>query len=373
MNWISKQLLVFSFIHLTNSDIVNNGYLVFCPCMGRFGNQVDQFLGALAFAKGLQRTLVLPPWIMYQSFSGKIDLIQWEKVFNITVLNKYHTALSMDEFIVKKADQVWPKGDRTVFCYSARNGLVENSCNAKDGSPFGPFWNHFHVDFDKSIMFSPLNFQTNDNNLLKWRKTYPPSIYPVIAFTGAPASFPVQESHVDLQKYMAWNDDWVKRSENWVNKNLPKGTWLGIHLRNGEDWTRACEHTKSTKNLFSSPQCLGYRNEFGTLSSSICNPSKELILQTVSHFIKETSAVSVFVASDNDHMISFFKKSIKNVSFHKLKEDDLLLDLAILSQSSHFIGNCVSSFSAFIKRYRDVHSLPSSFWDFSFKPHHVEL
>ncbi|CAG0894502.1 unnamed protein product [Cyprideis torosa] len=102
--------------------------------------------------------------------------------------------------------------------------------------------------------------------------------------------------------------------------------------------------------LFSAAQCLGYSSQHGSLTAQMCHPSKEVIIQQVKKKIREIKAKTLFVASDNDFMVEDFAEILDKlqVKFVKGIPNEPELDLLILGQSNHFIGNCVSSFSAFV-------------------------
>lgn len=283
----------------------------------------------------------------------------------------------MEKFMKDLGEIIWPPNKRISFCYMARKGIggvgsEETGCNAKNGNPFGPFWDTFGIDFVNSEFYEPLHYDVHHRNMgIKWAEKYPGNKWPVIAFTGAPASFPVQEDNLKLHKHLVWNDNILNKARTFIKTNLPKGSFLGIHLRNGIDWVRACEHISTSPNLFSSAQCLGYQNEKGSATMEMCFPTKELIIRQIKRVIKnfketnpQNELKSIFVASDSNHMIGELNDGLRrlNVIAYKYDENNPLVDLAILGLSNHFIGNCISSFTAFVKRERDTKSFPSSFW-----------
>ncbi|CAH0547243.1 unnamed protein product [Brassicogethes aeneus] len=369
-------LLIFFFIKLCSTvDFDPLGYILYCPCMGRFGNQADHFLGALGFAQGLNKTLVLPPWVEYRYGEPKSIQVPFDKYFKVQPLREYHKVITMEEFMKDVAPYEWPAGNRTSFCYMKRG--TNNSCNAKNGNPFGPFWDTFNVDFSNSEFYSPLHYDVHNEHMAKqWKNRYPPQEWPVMAFTGAPASFPVQAENKNLHKYLQWSEHIENETDKFIKTHLPKGAFIGIHLRNGMDWVRACEHIPESPNLFSAAQCVGYRNERGKATTDMCLPSKEIIIRQIKRVIKsinnsvnnnnDRTIKSIFVASDSNHLLIELRDGLRRMGVKVLtnKNSTPHIDLAILGRSNHFIGNCISSFSAFVKRERDQKGFPSTFWAF---------
>ncbi|XP_059048871.1 GDP-fucose protein O-fucosyltransferase 1 [Achroia grisella] len=371
-----KSILFISLLILSRAVTLKydkNGYIAYCPCMGRFGNQADHFLGALAFSKGVNRTLILPPWIEYRFGESKSVQVPFDTYFRVDLLKQYHSVITMNYFMEHIASTLWPKDKRISFCYTKR-GQEGTSCNAKSGNPFGPFWDSFNIDFVGSEFYGPLNYDAHNVVMMeKWKLKYSSDTWPVLAFTGAPASFPVQKENLILQKYMTWNGDLVSRSKLFIKKYMSGGGFLGIHLRNGKDWVKACHHVQDSPTLFSAPQCVGYKNERGPLTLSMCFPEQADVIKQVKRALKKLEDIKyLFIASDSNHMVKEFNSAldgfaIKTITLHPSNPH---LDLAILGQANYFIGNCVSSFTAFVKRERDVQGLPSEFWSF---PHRKKM
>lgn len=366
LNAILLVCLVGTLSVASNLELDPNGYILYCPCMGRFGNQAEHFLGVLSFAHGLNKTLVLPPWVEYRPGQRNSVQIPFDTYFQVEPLQQYHRVMLMEDFMKDLAPTIWPPGNRTVFCYRSRHDS-ENTCNAKEGNPFGPFWDTFSIDFDDSAFYGPLHFNTHDKqNAKNWAERFPVDKFYVMAFSGAPASFPVREEDANLQKYLLWSENINNKADKFIQNNFGNDEFLGLHFRNGEDWKRACEHVIPSErhNMFASAQCLGYYLDHGQLTKELCYPPKESVLNQIKQEVKRRKVRAIFVATDSDDMKSDILKVTKKVKVVKYEPASPHVDLAILGKAHYHIGNCVSTFSAFAVRERRLNNKPVSFWAF---------
>lgn len=336
------------------------------------GNQAEHFLGAMSFAKSINRTLVIPPFRTYKNVPYK----EW---FKPEKLNAFHRSIPADDFMQQIAPKYWPLNERRGFCYGS------TECQMQFGNPANQFWKELGVDeFTNNI-----NFLIDFNEPSQWLKIFPAGEFPVIALRGAPASFPVKARDRDNQRYMVWSDDIIKQvneflTETFGNFNsqfiellekslyfhnfLDNEKFIGIHLRNGIDWENACgyiDKENDMANFMASPQCL--ENSDVKLNKNLCFPSTEIILNDLENIIVNElkgKVRNIYVATDKMPMIKEIKSRFSGIIDKVVHYDPWLpvLDLAILARSEYFIGNCVSSFTAFVKRERDVNKKESAFW-----------
>jgi len=57
---------------------------------------------------------------------------------------------------------------------------------------------------------------------------------------GAPASFPVQPEHRELQRHLVFSRRIEDEAQKYIDKHFARKKFVGIHLRNGDDWVSSC-------------------------------------------------------------------------------------------------------------------------------------
>ena len=130
-------------------EVDPNGYVFACMCMGRIGNQIAHFIGTLGAAKVANRTLVIPPLITRFTPRGP-EFVEFADYFDVEYLQaNFHRVINAETFMHAVAPTAWPRGQRRGYCL--RPNQDDSSCNMKNGSPFGPFWDRFGVEFDKEL------------------------------------------------------------------------------------------------------------------------------------------------------------------------------------------------------------------------------
>ena len=65
---------------------------------------------------------------------------------------------------------------------------------------------------------------------------YNPTSHPVLAFKGAPASFPLKREDRPLQQYIRWNERMNGLAEEYIKHTIGDSPYIGVHLRMEDDW-----------------------------------------------------------------------------------------------------------------------------------------
>jgi len=96
--------------------------------------------------------------------------VPFTEFFRLDAILVHHRALLLEDFIDQLAPTHWPPGNRTGYCYAPSSRITDREdCEMKHGNPFGPFWNEFSVEFDRSE-FTRMSYSINRENVLeKWR------------------------------------------------------------------------------------------------------------------------------------------------------------------------------------------------------------
>lgn len=108
--------------------------------------------------------------------------------------------------------------------------------------------------------------------------------------------------------------------------------------------------------LMASSQCVGESSQTA-VSMEMCMPSLEEIISKVDAAITRYSVDKLFIATDQstheESIRAHFRQRGQDISIAFIDPEIPQIDLILLGEARVFIGNCVSSFSSFVRRHRD--------------------
>ena len=270
----------------------SKGYILGCLCGGRFGNQFDSMLGFMEYAKQIDRTAVVGPWIEYnvKHETGQYPYFPaFSEFFDVERLGEYHRAIDMNDFLHFFADR-WKEAG--VVGYSA---LGES--NFAGGAPRGPFWEHIFKKggipgFDKYVTFTAHHHQD-----------VPPALaieHPILALDCVPGRYPAPRHLDSIAQHFVWGGIIAKMARGVVSKSIGSEKFVAVHFRN--EFGGGSGHCGG----FSSVQCVEANGGSDELPDASCSPSMEEAYAALNAQLTGVGAKqgaisgkrTVFVASD---------------------------------------------------------------------------
>ncbi len=150
-----------------------------------------------------------------------------------------------------------------------------------------------------------------------------------------------------------------------VVSHCPYSTW-SVHFLPNQ--SRTCELAKDYPHLLSSRQCT--REEEDSVTKEMCIHSEEEVISDIRsqiYLAEETDRElpkTIFVATDHVAMEEELQTAFPDIKIVTWGPDLDQMDLYILNQADHVILNCVSAYSAYVKRDRDVNEKSVAFFGY---------
>jgi peptide-O-fucosyltransferase len=362
-------------IHVVHADASDApGFVAYCPCSGRLGAQIDSLLSAIAFASAVNRTLLLPPFV-YAGPRGRTRALPFERILSVDALAAHHRVALLDDFVRSQAgladDQALYPADKRVWICPGRG---DRECPPLEGAPFAEFWALMNVTFARSVP-TPLSVDIafDSRAAAAWRAVFPPASHPVLAFRVAPGRYPAPTVYHGAHSCLSWASSVRSAADRFMNASLPR-PYVAVHLRESEEWQRACKSAVGRPEYMQSIQC----SHAGPISSDMCTPTMDRIVEAIRRAVRTAHAQSVLIGSDTVGALKAVQQvfagsplishgvRVPIVAYEGPRGvsemENAAVDLALFEDAELFIGNCLSSFTAAAARSRTQRGRPTLFW-----------